>query len=102
MIYCFDIDNTICLTNALDYSLSTPIIERIAKINQLYDAGHTIKLHTARGSETGIDWEQLTLIQLKNWGVKFHQVIMGKPAADFYIDDKGMSDLEFNWETNLA
>ena len=37
----------------------------------------------------------MTLEQMTQWGVKFHRLILGKPAADFYIDDKGMKDVEF-------
>ena len=33
--------------------------------------------------------------QLFEWGVKYHELFMGKPAADYYIDDKGISDKDF-------
>ena len=49
MTYVFDIDNTLCYTNDSDYENSTPREERIKKVNALYDEGHTILLHTARG-----------------------------------------------------
>ncbi len=97
-IYCFDIDETICHTQGTKYDLATPIPHRIAKINKLYAQGHIIKLHTARGSKTGIDWRPLTEEQLSNWGVSFHELHMGKPFADFYIDDKAIKDSEFDWE----
>ncbi len=29
-----------------------------------------------------------TLKQLNNWGLKFHELIMGKPSYDILIDDK--------------
>lgn len=97
MIYCFDLDDTLCNTNGLDYSISTPIPERIYKVNQLFQAGHYIKIFTARGSETGIDWRPTTERQLEDWGVFHHELILGKPAADFYIDDKGHNVLTFDW-----
>jgi len=97
-IYCFDIDDTICTTNGLDYESAIPIVERIAKINELYAAGHTIKFLTARGSKTGIDWTEVTKFQLNKWGVKYHELQLGKPFADYYIDDKGVSDKDFDWE----
>ena len=87
MIYCFDIDDTICRTQGLNYSLSTPISERITRINELFEDGHTIKLYTARGSKTGIDWSEITNSQLIGWGLKFHELHFGKPYADLYIDD---------------
>ena len=33
--------------------------------------------------------------QLNSWGVKFHDLFLGKPAGDFYIDDKGTRDEDF-------
>lgn len=96
-IFCFDIDDTICRTSGLDYEASIPIFERIAKINILYDQGHTIKFLTARGSKTGIDWTEVTKLQLQKWGVKYHELHLGKPFADYYIDDKGISDQDFDW-----
>jgi hypothetical protein len=96
-IYCFDIDDTICRTNGLDYKSSVPIVERIEKINRLFEEGHTIKLLTARGSKTGIDWTEVTKSQLEAWGLKYHELQLGKPFADFYIDDKAISDKDFDW-----
>ena len=32
----------------------------------------------------------LTEQQLKDWGCKYHDLILGKPHADFFIDDKGI------------
>ena len=33
--------------------------------------------------------------QLDSWGVKYHQLFLGKPGADLFIDDKGISDSMF-------
>ena len=46
--YCFDIDNTICITEGTDYENSKPIKERIEIINALKDEGNTIIFFTAR------------------------------------------------------
>lgn len=96
-IYCFDIDETLCTTQGLEYFEATPKLERIKKVNELYDAGHTIKLYTARGSKTGVDWRKITEYQLSSWGLKYHELKFGKPFADFYIDDKGIRDSDFDW-----
>ena len=96
-IFCFDIDDTICTTNGTDYSNSTPIENRIDRINALYDAGSTITFYTARGSKTGIDWRKLTEMQLNSWRVKYDELHMGKPFADIYIDDKAIKDSDFEW-----
>ena len=73
--YCFDIDGTICRQSKLNgYATAFPYEDRINLINQLYD---------------------VTLNQLKDWGCKFHELHLGKPSADYYIDDKGISDKNF-------
>ena len=38
---------------------------------------------------------QITKNQLDIWGVKHHQLFLGKPKADLYIDDKGINDKRF-------
>ncbi len=96
MIYCIDVDGTICTkTEDSSYPNAQPQQLVIDKVNKLYDEGHTIKIFTARGGTTGKDWTELTKEQLEKWGVKHHELIMGKPAADFYIDDKGLNPGEF-------
>ena len=82
-----DIDGTIC-TQEKDYTDAKPFVDIIQKFNERYIAGDTIVYFTARGTETGIDWEQVTRDQFKEWGVKSHQLLFGKPSADLYIDDK--------------
>jgi mannose-6-phosphate isomerase-like protein (cupin superfamily) len=97
MKYYIDIDDTICrpykgaLTTEEKYENATPIVERIEKVNALYSDGHTITYWTARGGDSGIDFESLTRQQLASWGCKFHTLIMGKPSYDIYIDDKSFN-----------
>lgn len=91
----FDLDGTLCTTVGTDYELSEPIVSRIALVNQMFDDGWTIIIFTARGTLSGIDYLGLTRKQLSTWGVKHHQLILGKPAADLYVDDKGVSDISF-------
>ena len=94
-----DIDDTICYyeskNNKLDYSLARPHIERIKKINKLYEDGNTIIYWTARGTMTGINWFKITLEQLNKWGCKYTELRMNKPAYDLFIDDKNMSVDEY-------
>ena len=91
-----DIDNTITDTPSADYENAKPNFENIAKVNELFEHGHEITMWTARGTVTGIDWRPLTEHQLKEWGVKFHHLKMGKPAFDLFIDDKVLNVA--NWE----
>jgi hypothetical protein len=86
-----DIDHTICNTNGTDYASSEPMLDRIKKINDLYDEGNTIVYWTARGSVTGIDHSELTKKQFKEWGVKYHELKFGKPPYDLFIDDKNIN-----------
>ena len=95
MIYCFDIDGTICTNTDGDYKNAQPFQEMIAKVNELYGEGHTIYYMTARGFTTKIDWFEFTGQQLIGWGAKYHQLIMGKPTADIYVDDKAINVLDW-------
>ena len=97
MIYIIDIDNTICLTRKdaegrWDYPSSLPYQDRIDMVNELYDGGNTIIYWTARGSGSGLDWTELTKQQLDSWGCKYHEVRLGKPSYDIWIDDKAFND----------
>lgn len=87
MKYVIDIDGTIC-TQEDDYEDAKPLKENIERFNKLYDEGHTVWYFTARGTETGIDWTETTKTQFEKWGVKYHELLFGKPSADVYIDDR--------------
>ena len=101
--YCFDIDGTICNNTWGNYDQALPFNDRIDFINSLYDEGHHITYFTARGmgvckgdvSAVYKMWGELTEIQLSLWGCRFHELRLGKPHADFFIDDKGISDEDF-------
>lgn len=101
IVYQFDLDGTLCTTERgplglKDYTKAIPFLDRIAKVNKLYDEGNLIKIETARGRQTDIDWEEFTKKQLSEWGLKYHILRVGvKMHANFYIDDKGLSDKEF-------
>lgn len=90
--YFIDIDDTICrLSEHLNYTSAQPIPKAIEKVNRLFLEGHRIVFWTARGTVSGIDWRQLTESQLLNWGVQYHELRFGKPAYDFFIDDKNIN-----------
>jgi len=99
MIYIFDIDGVVCETKNGEYKKSIPIKDNIGKINFLFK-DHTIIFNTARGTKTGIDWENLTKQQFKKWGLKYHLILFQKPYGDFYIDDKAVNSKDFfRWHT---
>ena len=109
MRYCFDIDGTICTpTKGRDYESAKPFENRIKTINKLYDEGNYIIFLTARAMGRFSDERHkiaqvtaeevlfdLTQQQLKEWGVRYHELIMGKPHADMFIDDKAWPDTTF-------
>ena len=95
-IYVFDIDGTICNNTFGAYEIAVPYRDMVEKINKLYGAGNTIKMMTARGTQTKIDWTELTTKQLDEWGVKYHELIMNqKPHADIFVDDKAINAAAF-------
>ena len=92
MIIYVDIDGTICTQDNMNdsggYKNAQPRHEQIYKINKLYDKGNTIIYWTARGTVTQIDWFDLVKSQLTSWGCRYHDVRVGKPQYDLWIDDK--------------
>ena len=96
-VYCFDIDGTLCTNTDGAYEDAIPFVDRIAHVNALFEAGHTIKLFTARGTTTGIDWREFTVEQMNSWGVRFHNLILGKPHADLFVDDKATHCDSYTW-----
>lgn len=80
-----DVDGTL-FKRGKDYYDVKPNQEIIDLINRLFDAGHYIKIFTSRGSSSGVDFREVTEKQLKDFGVKFHELEMvGK--KDLVIDD---------------
>ena len=87
MKYVIDIDGTICKEVA-EVIGREPYVDRIAKINKLYDDNY-IKYWTARGSTSGNDYYELTKKQLDKWGAKYHELSAGeKPFYDLLICDR--------------
>ncbi len=70
-------------TSPEKYSSAESIRENINKVNMLYDKGWKIIINTARG------WYNYDMTEawLNRQGVKFHQLVMGKVFAMYYIDD---------------
>ena len=44
---------------------------------------------------SGLDWTDVTMKQFEEWGVKYHQLKMKKPAYDLFIDDKNINSERF-------
>ena len=111
MRYCFDIDGTICTSvKGRNYEDAEPFKDRIDIVNQLYAQGNEITYFTARAmgrfkdlphefaqKEAGLALRELTQQQLLKWGCRYHQLIMGKPHADVFVDDKGIAAEKYFW-----
>ena len=98
MRVCFDIDGVLCDQVAQDYDGAQPNREMIALLNRLYDRGDTIVLHTSRfmgraqsnREEAERIGRAFTEQQLAGWGVRYHELWMGKPRYEFVIDDRSV------------
>lgn len=100
MKYVFDLDGTLCTQEKSgEYDKALPIVHMVAIVNHLYEEGHDITIFTARGMNTyegdlelifNAHWNQTHEWLLQN-GVKFHRLRFGKPAADYYVDDKAVT-----------
>lgn len=86
-----DIDGTICTEEkTFEKCLAKPFDKAREKINEWYE-NNIIIFWTARG------WEQFKITEhwLKENGFKYHQLIMGKPIYDLFIDDRSKFP---NWD----
>lgn len=92
-----DIDNTLIesdITNCdhckrVSYSGALPIDEWVDRLNELYDDGCHITLWTGRGW----DCEEITRQQLEEFGIKYHNLVMGKPLG-VYVDRDAVNKLK--------
>ena len=110
----FDLDDVLCYRTSEEgrvskYHSCVPIEGMIRIVNRCYDEGYTIVIYTARGM-TGfrgnvIDIEanlyELTHNQLIDWGVKFHQLVMGKIHYDLLIDDKAVNSQNIKTDQDI-
>jgi len=105
-IIAFDLDDVICTRpkkyehlGVGKYEYCTPIKDIVKVVNDTYDSGYTVKIYTARGMSTFSnnvskiynELFEITKKQLDNWGVKYHELIMGKTHYDLLIDDKAIN-----------
>lgn len=105
-IIAFDLDDVICFRpDAYEhlgpekYLHCQPYEETVKLVNSLYDDGYKIIIYTARGmsqffgniAQIYSELYDQTNDQLKSWGVKYHQLVMGKIHYDVLIDDKSLN-----------
>ena len=97
----FDLDGVICELKKPNesYGEVKPKVDVIKIVNELHDNGDHIIIYTGRHMRTcnGNVNEvikkvgKITKDWLKKNNVKYNELIFGKPHADMYIDDLGLS-----------
>jgi capsule biosynthesis phosphatase len=98
-----DVDDTILTTENRDYQNSKPIEDVIEKLKEAKDKGWYIILHTARGqgrSNGNISLVKEEVFQeiemfCHKYQVPYDELIIGKPWAAMYVDDKSLRPNEF-------
>jgi len=98
---CFDLDNTLVTFPKVDgdYSTVEPIQENISLLKFLYNMGHHIIIYTARRMRTHNgdvekaieDIGAVTETKIQEFGIPYHELIYGKPYAQYYIDDLALN-----------
>lgn len=106
-----DVDDTICWAadpnKPYDYKNANPILKAIDHIRQYHYQGWYIIFHTARyfrefnGDIVKI--YQKGYNELKDWldkyDVPYDLIVLGKPSATFYLDDKAFRiDYAQDWD----
>ena len=111
----FDLDGVIATivrgssNPVVRYRQAKPIEKMIKVVNSLFDEGNYIIIYTARGMSTysgdsSLAYHHLfslTREQLKEWGVKYHQLVMGKIHYDVLIDDKAINSFSVESSENI-
>ena len=106
-IIAFDLDDVLCFRTSNiggieKYYSCKPIKEMINTLNNCKKEGYRILIYTSRGmtnfkgnrDDIYSNLYELTIKQLKEWGVNYDQLIMGKAHYDLLIDDKAINHKE--------
>jgi capsule biosynthesis phosphatase len=99
----FDVDDTILFTKDRDYANSYPNQPVVDGMRLLKSQGWYIILMTARGMgrsngdiasvEKEVLWEIESFSS--KYDVPYDQIILGKPWAAYYVDDKNLTPEQF-------
>ena len=81
-----DIDGVLCV-EAEPYSEREPVQEAIDAVRTLYLRGWHVTLYTGRHHV----WAADTTDWLTRHHVPYHHLVMGKPPAKYYIDDRAIN-----------
>jgi capsule biosynthesis phosphatase len=97
----FDLDNTLVTKPEISgkYESVRPNRKVISFVQKLFNTGHHIIINTARGMlSCNEDINTITKnvkpcieLTLKKYDIPYHELILGKPYGDVYIDDKAVN-----------
>ena len=98
-----DVDDTILFTENRDYENSRPNVPVVEGLRKLKDKGWKIILMSARGM--GRSNGDISLVReeviaeiekfVEKYDIPCHEIVLGKPWASYYIDDKAIRPDEF-------
>ncbi|GAB5372904.1 hypothetical protein AAMO2058_001704100 [Amorphochlora amoebiformis] len=91
--FCFDLENTLVTSPKVpgDYSTCTPIAANVKFVRALSNMGHTIIIQsTVSESDSANSTFHGVVQMLEDLGIPHDDVYLGKPKADFYIDDEAI------------
>ncbi len=107
----FDLDDVLCYRpdgyehlGPDKYDFCKPYDNNIDLVNSLYNDGYKIVIYTARGMsqfkgnivDIYTHLYTRTNEQLNSWGLKYHQLVMGKIHYDILVDDKVLNSHNIN------
>ena len=93
-----DLDGTILEEKTVkERPKAIPLPGAVDAVNKLYEMGHVIIIYSAR-PESDLE---LVSEQLERYGIKYHHLILGKPAGDIFIDDRAFTFKSWtgNWNS---
>lgn len=101
-----DLDNTLCITENGDYSMSTPVVQVVEKLRWYKSQGFEIAISTSRNMRTHegcigkINANTLPVIitWLDKHEIPYDEIYVGKPWCGhdgFYVDDRAVRPSEF-------
>lgn len=103
--FCFDLDGTIChhKLEGETYADVLPMARAVEFIKELKSLGHYVIILTARNMATHNNNVGKIIAQqgpiviewLKKWDIPYDELHFGKPNADYFIDDKGITFTDF-------
>lgn len=82
-----DLDGTICSEEKqFSRSMAKPLPGAVEQLSRLHREGHTLIIYSARG------WQEyeMTCEWLGRHEIPYHQLVMGKPIGDVWIDDRAI------------